>query len=94
MVKSIKGGRKPTGVVFLKFARPHPPQFHFFKDYKSKFIGFFDKTMNGQFKIIKNPFLYFRLKDETRDLRSELKVLNPQFVSSFYNLFSKKLYIV
>ena len=27
-----------------------------------------------------------RLKDETRDLRSELKVLNPQFVSSEPNL--------
>ena len=31
-----------------------------------------------------------RLKDETRDLRSELKVLNPQVVRCFYFVFSFK----
>ena len=29
-----------------------------------------------------------RLKDETRDLRSELKVLNPQVVRCFYFVFT------
>ncbi len=32
-------------------------------------------------------FLISRLKDETRDLRSELRVLNPQIVSIYFFLY-------